>query len=197
MGGDPHGIGLITSLDQIGALSNPVRSRILRHAGRPVTVAELAERLSVPQTRLYYHVNLLVEEGLLAQVDERKSGARIEKIYLRTAATFQLGPGLFDEIGDQRKMAAAAAALLFDPAQADTEVVLERVFAGEKPVGEFGRTVVRLTEHDAERFGARIQALMTDLLAADTDEGPHVYSFTVAFIPTDTPRRGDTVRDHD
>lgn len=93
MSGDPDGVGLITSLGQIEALSNPVRSRILRQAGRPATVAELAERLDVPQTRLYYHVNLLVREGMLAQVDERKSGARIEKIYLRTAATFKLGAG--------------------------------------------------------------------------------------------------------
>ena len=187
MQSDPSGIGLITSLGQVTALSNPVRSRILRHASRPITVAELAERLRVPQTRLYYHVNLLLKEGLLTQVDQRKSGARIERIYQRTAATFKLGAGLSDEIGDHRKMAVATAALLFDPARADTEVVVEQVLAGANPSGELGRTVVRLTEHDVERFRARIQSLMADLVDASSDETGDSYSFTVAFVPADGP----------
>ena len=77
---DPLGVVTITSLAEIEALSSPVRIRILRHADRPISVGELAERLGVPTTRLYYHVNLLAEVGLLVQVDERRSGARIEKV---------------------------------------------------------------------------------------------------------------------
>ena len=113
----------------IGA--NPVRKRILHLAADPVTVAELADRPGVPHTRLYYHVNLLVQNGFLAQVDRRKSGARIEKTYRRSSSDLRLGPNVAETIGDRRKAADAAAALLFDQARVEAADVIERVFGGE------------------------------------------------------------------
>lgn len=186
--GDPEGIGRITTGCQIEALANPLRTRILRHAREPITVAVLAERFGIPPTRLYYHVNLLVNEGMLVQVDERKSGARIEKIYLRTAGDFRLGPELAEEIGDTRKAAAAATGLLFDPSRADVEDLIEKVFSGAEPTGSFGRTVVRLRPDDATRFTERIEELMNELrtAAGATSDGTVTYSYLSAFVPIDT-----------
>jgi DNA-binding transcriptional ArsR family regulator len=183
----PRTTATLTSLSQIGALSSPVRMRILRHAGRPVSVAELADRLGVPTTRLYYHVNLLLQEGMLVQVDERQSGARIEKIYLRTASDFQLGPGLVDTVGDPRKIARVAAAVLFDPARADVEDHLERALADKEEAAQFGRTVVRLSAEAADRLAARMAELLNDVRDSDlkSDEQGRTYSYTVAFVPID------------
>jgi predicted ArsR family transcriptional regulator len=175
----------VTTLGQIEAVSSPVRSRILRLARKPITVAELANRMGVPTTRLYYHVNLLVEQGMLAQVDERKSGARIEKIYLRTAGTFKLGNELAEEIGDPRKTAEAAATVIFDTARADVEDVMVEIFSGHQPVAEFGRTVTYLTPEDAKEFANRLSELTRDLLQAGDPEQPGraTYSFTAIFVP--------------
>jgi DNA-binding transcriptional ArsR family regulator len=177
--------GVIRTPAQIEALSNPVRIRILHLAVEPVTVSELAHRLDVPPTRLYYHVNLLVDAGFLRQVDQRKSGARIEKIYRRTASNLQLGSDAVDTIGDTRKAADAAAGLLFDPARVEAADTIERIFHGGHPTGQLGRTVVGLTREDAERFVARIKELMDDLHAVSHDEGAETYAFTVAFVPSD------------
>ncbi|MDH5373366.1 MAG: helix-turn-helix domain-containing protein [Acidimicrobiia bacterium] len=186
MPADTSSVVLIKSLSQIEALSNPLRNRILNQAREPVTVAELAERFDVPNTRLYYHVNLLVEEGMLEQVDERKSGARIEKIYLRTAAEFQLDPGLAEAIGDPRKAAEAAASLIFDSTRTESEALLAQILAGEDPTAQLGRTILRLTAEDAERFAERMEQLLVDLREASRNQrGELTYSYTVAFIPID------------
>ena len=73
---------------QVEALDSPLRMRILKAASEPVAVREIADRLGVPITRLYYHVNMLEEAGFVAVVDSRKSGARLEKIYRITAKSF-------------------------------------------------------------------------------------------------------------
>lgn len=155
-------------------------------AAEPVTVAELADRLGVPVTRLYYHVNLLVEEGFLAQVDQRKSGARIEKIYRRTASNLSLGSSVVETIGDTRKAADAAAALLFDPARVEAADLIEQIFMGVRPIAGLDRIVVRLTPADAERFQSRLKQLTEDMRAVSSDEDTETYSYTVAFIPVDS-----------
>ena len=181
-------VATITSLFQIEALSSPVRTRILRYAGDPITVAELAERLGVPTTRLYYHVNLLVEAGMLAQVDERRSGARIEKVYRRTAEQFQLGAELAEVAGEQRKAAEAATTVLFDPARAEVEDFLERTLGHDREPAHLGRTIVRLTPEAAERVAERLDGLVSeirDLDVGEDDEQGRTYSMTAAFIPVD------------
>lgn len=181
----PHGELTIKTLGQIEAISSPVRVRILRLARAPITVAELAERMGVPNTRLYYHVNLLVEQGMLTQVDERKSGARIEKIYLRTADTYQLGTELAEAIGDHRRAAEAATAVLLDPARAELEDVLVEFFEGRQPIAHFGRTVAHLTSDEAGEFGKRFDELARDFRKANNTEEPHriAYSLTAALVP--------------
>ncbi len=188
--------GVITTPGQIEALSNPVRVRILHLAAEPVAVSELADRLGVPPTRLYYHVNLLVEEGFLTQVDQRKSGARLERIYRRTASDLRLGSDVVETIGDQRKAADAASALVFDPARVEAADMIERVFGGEQPTAQLARTVVTLTVADAERFESRLEQLLEDLRAASNDGGTETYSYTVAFIPTHRGMRERATQTH-
>ena len=182
---DPRATAMVSTPRQIEALASPLRARIIRHAGRPVTVAELAERLDVPATRLYYHVNLLVEEGFLVQVDQRKSGARIERIYLRTAGDFQLDPGLAEAVGDRREAARLAASLVLEPARTEIEEGLERMLAGEQLVGELSRSVIHLTPVDAARFGQKLGRQTRYEIAASNpdDPGASPFALTTAFLP--------------
>jgi DNA-binding transcriptional ArsR family regulator len=177
--------GVITTLEQVEALANPVRIRILHLAAEPVTVSELADRLDVPATRLYYHVNVLAGQGFLAEVDQRKSGARIEKIYQRTASDLRLGLNVVETIGDRRRAADAAAGLLFDPARVEAADI-EQIIGGAKPTAQLGRTVVRLSATDAKRFEKRLEQLMDDLAAASGDDGAETFSYTIAFVPLDS-----------
>ncbi len=186
--GDGDGAVTITTLFEIEALSSPARVRILRYADRPITVTELADRLGVPTTRLYYHVNLLVEAGLLVQVDERRSGARTEMIYRRAGTEFKLGPDIVDVIGDRRKAAEAAATVLFDPARAEVEDFLEHTLGREQQTAHLGRSVVRLSAEAARGFVERLDELLDDVRELDLEDGEQsrTYSLTAAFIPVET-----------
>jgi hypothetical protein len=128
-----------------------------------------------------------VKEGFLAQVDERKSGARIEKIYLRTAANLQLSPDLAEAIGGTRRAAEAAAALIFEPARAYTEDMLEKSLGGSDQSGVLTRTMFRLKPADVAEFESRFRDLLSDLRSAHTGSDPDavLYSYTVALVPID------------
>ncbi len=181
---DPDATAVVATVERLEALGSPVRMRILRHAVAPTTVAELAERLGVPQTRLYYHVNQLVDDGLLVQVDSRKSGARIERIFQRTAANYRLSPELAQSVGDERKAAELATSVVLEPARVEIEDALEQMLHGGEPTGAFGRTVVRLSVEDVRRFETRVRELLSDMTERRSDEeDAQVVALTVAFIP--------------
>jgi predicted transcriptional regulator len=52
-------------------LNTRFRQRILRELITPKPVKELAGCLGVPVTRLYYHVNQLLDAGLIRVVEQR------------------------------------------------------------------------------------------------------------------------------
>ncbi len=182
---------LLTEIAQFEALANPTRMRILHESSQPITVAKLAERLGTPKTRLYYHVNLLIETGLLVQVDQRKSGARIERIFRVAARNFRPGPGAWEQTDDPHRAADLAAGIIFEPARAETAAVLERGFQGTMPIAEFGRWLVHLTDNEATAFATRVGDLIAEFRKDDRRPGPHTtaYAFTFAFAPTGSTDR--------
>lgn len=179
---------LLTDIAQLEALANPTRTRILLEASQPITVAEIADRLETPKTRLYYHVNLLVEAQLLVQVDQRKSGARIERIFRIAARNFRSGPGIWEGAEDPQRVADLAAGVIFEPARAETAAVLEQTFQGIEPIAEFGRWLVHLTADEAAAIADRIDGLIAEFRKNDDQPTPSTtpYAFTYAFTPTGT-----------
>lgn len=74
----------------VKALFDPLRFRLFGLLRTPRSIPELAREVDLPADRLYYHVRLLVEAGLVQQVDTRASGSgrHTERIYGRTAERF-------------------------------------------------------------------------------------------------------------
>lgn len=69
------------TLELMKVLSDPRRNQILHLAESPVTVKDLAEEIEEKPSRLYYHVNKLLEVGLLEVVDTKLHGNLTEKYY--------------------------------------------------------------------------------------------------------------------
>jgi AcrR family transcriptional regulator len=177
---------LLTELSQFEALGSSIRVRLLHLAGEPIAVADLAARLGIPTTRLYYHVNLLVDEGLLVAVDERRSGARTEILYQRAGRWLQPSPTLLEDVDDPRRTAEVMAGAIMNPARAELEAVLERRLALGSGPGFFSRILSSLTPSQIEEFGARIAALVDEIGMADTDaEGTAAFALTCVFVPLD------------
>lgn len=178
---------LLTDLSQLEALSSSIRLRILQWALDPVTVGVLAERFGVPRTRLYYHVNLLVDEGLLVEVGERTSGARVEHIYRTVARSVTPSPELLED--DPRQGAKLAVGLVLDPARTESEAMIEKKLRGGSTIGEVDRLLLRFTDEQAREFVRRLDQFCAEFQSQSiesSDEGKkESYAFSFAFALMD------------
>lgn len=178
---------LLTDLSQLEALSSSMRLRILQWALDPVTVGVLAERFGVPRTRLYYHVNLLVDEGLLVEVGERTSGARVEHIYRTVARSVTPSPELLED--DPRQGAKLAVGLVLDPARTESETMIEKKLRGGSTIGEVDRLLLRFTDEQAREFVRRLDQFCAEFQSqsiGSSNEGKkESYAFSFAFALMD------------
>lgn len=80
----------IYDLEALRVYFDPTRTRIIHAlAAEPRTIHQVAERLGVPFTRLYYHFQLLEKHGFIRQVDTRSFGGAVEeKLYHISAHVF-------------------------------------------------------------------------------------------------------------
>src|SRR5919107_2831146 len=111
-------IRVIDDIATLKAMADPTRAELLELLIEPRSVTQLADALNVPRTRLYHHIDLLVEKGLVEQVDERRVGAMTERIYALTARTFRASARLLRS-GDVGERAEAVTTLMFDTTKSD------------------------------------------------------------------------------
>ena len=143
--------------EEARALANPLRLRILRLClDRSMTNEELATRLDRDAGTVLHHVRILVAAGFL-EADEERRGARgaIERPYRSTGKSWTL------DVGDAEPGMLA----MVDAFRAElAENTADDVFM-------LTRMSVRLKPEAREAFAERIQALVTELHAADDPEG--------------------------
>ena len=76
----------LTGLDQVRALADPLRFRILEALAKaPMTTKQVAQQLGENPTKLYHHVDLLERAGLIALVATRKKRGAEERYYQAVA----------------------------------------------------------------------------------------------------------------
>ncbi len=116
-----NGLLRVRSIGHIEALrtvSDTQRHRILTLLiEAPLTAGELADRLGLARTRLYYHLNLLEEHGFVHVVDERIVSGINEKTYRATAQCFKVDRGLLAAVASEPQIADAQAAILEQSAE--------------------------------------------------------------------------------
>lgn len=99
----------IEDLNTLKALSDPLRLEILKHVGilnrkqERCTVKQLGEMLGMPPTKLYYHVKMLEEHGLLVVGETKIVSGIIEKHYQVCAMNIGVSQDLMvkDDSGDK------------------------------------------------------------------------------------------------
>ena len=157
---------------QLKALGDPLRSTIVDLVlERAMSVTELAERLGRPRGSVAYHVDVLVDAGLLTVVRTRRVRAIEERFYGRPALTYVLPPQP-GEIPFLR------------------DVIAE--FDTERPVGspEIGTSTYRHARIPAERveeYAERLSALALEF-AEEPRRGDTEFALYVALFPTNRLR---------
>lgn len=157
----------IDSMEHLELLGDPVRLAIIENASRPRSVSEIADALGVPRTRLYHHVNLLEEAGMLRVAETREVGAMTERRYQVAAKSFQPSEMLLDNALPREKAEAMLTAL-FAATKADfiRAVELGKITLEDSADHRrltLGRRLARLTPEQYDRFVAEMDALIEGL----------------------------------
>ena len=102
---EPEDVRYISDVETLRAISDATRMRILetmvQRRDPAWSVKELAAALDLPQTRLYHHVELLLERDLIRPVERRVVSGIIETRYNVVATSFQLDRALFAADSDE------------------------------------------------------------------------------------------------
>ena len=199
--GPPDAERIVSDVETLKALSDPLRLRILEAmVARPTgdwAVKELAAQLGVPPTRLYHHVELLLERDLVRVAGQRVVSGIIESRYRVAALSFRLDHRLLS--GDSSLQAAGSELLhtVFDVARDEVSRSLGAFLRAnegddaairshpDRPV--LARGLARLTAAQAAEFRDRLTALTNEYDTKEPPEGAEPWSFLVAFyrVPAD------------
>jgi len=187
---------LIDELETLKIIVNPLRIQIVESLiAAPLTVAQVAERLGLTPSKLYYHVNLLEEHGLIKVVEERQVANIIEKLYRAAAEGLEVDPALlsFATREGQENVLSVLAATLDATREEIIRSMEARAFALEQGAekqprkGLLNRAKSHIDQTRAAEFAERLQALMEEFEAADSpdsqSEDMHAYALLVAFYP--------------
>ena len=134
----------------------------------PLTAKDLAERLGIGRTRLYYHLGILEQHGLIHVVDTRMVSGIAERTYRAVARTFRVDRKLLASQASEAQISDAQASLI--EAVADD---LRARAAAEEHAGDADVLVSRmflwLNEARRTELRARLGALIEEYRSADRD----------------------------
>jgi DNA-binding transcriptional ArsR family regulator len=171
---------VVTAPGQLRALADALRGTLLDLLlERAATVTEMALAVDRPKSTVAYHVNLLVDAGLLRVVRTRRVRAIEERYYGRVARTIYIGALHRDEdkqiVSSINGLAQAAAEAA--PAHAIDDLRCSLVHA-------------RIPREEVRNFWAAVLELSRQF-AQIPRAGDQVYGFAAGLYPTDAPTLPD------
>jgi DNA-binding transcriptional ArsR family regulator len=187
----PKNLHVIRDLEAAKAIHDPLRLQIIEVLlNRPLTVKEIAEKLGLAASKLYYHVNTLEKHDLIRVVDTTIHGNIIEKHYWVTAHNFTVDQEIynFDVREDEGKENIIALALnQLDLLREDfTRSIEARAFNLEHGAEPHPRRVVqsrevcRIPDEKIEDFQARLKDLMKEFEDLNQPKNPDLQPWTLS-----------------
>ncbi len=193
----------IKDLDTLKVVSDPFRVQILEIlVSEPQSVNQVAEKMGLPPSKLYYHVNMLEKHGLIQVVDTTVHGNIIEKHYWISAYDIRMEESLcsFGTPEGQENVTAMMVAPI-DATRQDIIRSLEaRAFAIERGAEKHPRDVLvfrelsNISDEQADEFLSRLKELTKKFEGASNQESGddvQTHALTIAFYPSfyyDQPR---------
>jgi DNA-binding transcriptional ArsR family regulator len=171
---------VVTGSSQLRALADRLRATLLELVlERAASVTEMARAVERPKSTIAYHVNMLVNVGLMRVVRTGRVRAIEERYYGRVARTLYIG--VLSRPEDKQVVLAinglAEAAAEAAPAHAADDLRCLLVHA-RIPVGE------------VRNFWAQVQDVARQF-AQIPRAGDQVYGFVAGLYPTDAPTLPD------
>ena len=186
---------VIRDLDTLKVIADPLRVQIIHAIGHvtPRTVKQVSKALGLSPNKLYYHINMLEEHGLIQVVETRVVSGIIEKLYLTSARSYNPAPELLTVDSDtdsgglvmtldgvwsssRQDLLQSVRAGVADPTKIDDD---------DSNMGAMSANLM-LSPEKAVEFNQRLQALVTeyapDVPESEPDEA-RSYRFFYIFFP--------------
>ena len=120
----PDEPAILNTVERLKALADPIRIRfMLELTEGPRTVKEVAEALGVPPTRLYYHLRILEQNGLLEVANRRIVSGIEERSYRITGDPHNMN--VAPTLTASQLYESGALRALFDVVRSEIEVAVE------------------------------------------------------------------------
>ena len=193
----PAPVHIIKDLDAAKLITDPLRQQIIEVLlSQPLTVKEIANKLGLAPSKLYYHINSLEKHELIRVVDTTIHGNIIEKHYWVTAYDYRLDESLFNfnvtEVEGKENIISMAISTLDTARQDFIRSIEARAFNLEhgaephpRPVINY-REVCWIPEEKMEEFQVRLRALLKDFEEMDHPDGVdgHPWALNVFLYPS-------------
>jgi len=145
------------------AISDPIRMRILAALteSEGLTAKELGKRVEVNPNRLYYHLRILEEAGVIGIAETRANGRFAERVYK------QIYDGRYtwdahDPVGLSTYLAAWLEMVRAEAEHVLFEQARELEAGNEPPIVTFNLPSFETTHSEAVRFMKRVDALQQE-----------------------------------
>ncbi len=186
---------IIQDRETLKVMADPLRHQIIELLiDSPQTIKQVADKLGLAPSKLYYHFNLLEKHGLLKVMETRMVSNLMERSYQAVASCFELAPGLLTTSTDEGKAAVNEAIVsTIDATRDDILRSLQaRYFQLEQGAPAqprrmmLTRQVRRIPETRVTEFQERLETLLKDFTDAESPPGApetRAYAIMVAFYP--------------
>lgn len=187
----------INELAQVKALSHPLRMRIIETlaASEPMTTKQVAEVLEEKPTRLYHHVALLEEVGLIRLTHTRQNRGATEKYYEAIARQFSAGVDVFSDENEQAQKSALRPMIntVFGNTTSELLRLVNNLQSDDMLEEEaiVSYVEMHLTQEQIDEVQLRLKGVLDYLQGLETDddadkkEDLRKYRLTMAYYPLD------------
>lgn len=184
----------VSDLETLRAIADPLRVQIMELlGGQALTVKQVAKKLGLAPSKLYYHFGALEKLGLIEVAETRMVSNMLEKKFKAAAEALDVDPSLFkfSKEGDNEPINILLASTI-DATREDLFRSLQaRQFQLEQGADEtprrliINRVVSRVSEERVGEFQDRLVKLIQEFEADDkvSKSDDHPYALTVAFYP--------------
>ncbi|MFN8380385.1 MAG: helix-turn-helix domain-containing protein [Anaerolineales bacterium] len=185
----------VSDLETLRAIADPLRVQILElMEGQSLTVKQVAEKLGLAPSKLYYHFGALEKLGLIEVAETRMVANMLEKKFRSNADLLDVDPDLFkfSKEGDNEPINILLASTI-DATRDDLLRSLQaRQFQLEQGASEqprrmiINRVVSRVPEHRIEEFQKQLMKLLQEFEAEDqtSKSSDQPYALSLAFYPS-------------
>jgi DNA-binding transcriptional ArsR family regulator len=158
----------LSHLDEVKALADPLRLRLLAGFGQERTTKQVADLMGERPTRLYHHVEALEKVGLIQQTRTRQNRGTMEKYFLAVARSFQTDEALFGRARSEPEVDGTMRSMVSSILDKTRDELFQLVAAGDmdKSLAEeciLGYVEIHASQAYVKKFNKRLRRLLADL----------------------------------